>query len=187
MDIKNNLQTFIQNCCICGHLPKLTDVTIQIGSTPFIIIGESPAKDGWIISKRAFYNKENKLQASGKVLEKLLNNIGFSINDIYFTECCKCIIEDRKQLAKCSQNCLPILFEQLHSLPCKILVTMGLAPTQALLGVKIKKYADYVGKIFNININNKEYKIFPIYHPSPLNPKGYKDNVIIFNKLKTII
>ena len=184
---KKNLQSFIQNCCLCGNLQKLTKKSIQIGITPFIIIGESPAKDGWIVSGRAFYNKENKLQASGKVLEKLLNNIGYSINDIYFTECCKCIIEDRKQLEKCCKNCLPILYEQLQTLPCKILVTMGLAPTQALLGIKIKKYADYVGKIFNININNKEYKVFPIYHPSPLNPKGYKDNVPIFYKLKSII
>ena len=184
---KKNLQSFIQNCCLCGNLQKLTNKSIQIGITPFIIIGESPAKDGWIVSGRAFYNKDSKLQASGKVLEKLLNNIGFSINDIYFTECCKCIIEDRKQLEKCCKNCLPILCEQLQTLPCKILVTMGLAPTQALLGIKIKKYADYVGKIFNININNKEYKIFPIYHPSPLNPKGYKENVAIFNILKNII
>ena len=184
---KKNLQSFIQNCCLCGNLQKLTKKSIQIGTTPFIIIGESPAKDGWIVSGHAFYNKDSKLQASGKVLEKLLNNIGFSINDIYFTECCKCIIEDRKQLEKCCKNCLPILYEQLQTLPCKILVTMGLAPTQALLGIKIKKYADYVGKIFNININNKEYKVFPIYHPSPLNPKGYKDNVPIFYKLKSII
>ena len=28
------------------------------------------------------------------------------------------------------------------------------------------------------------YKLIPIYHPSPLNPKGYKDNVSIFEKLK---
>lgn len=185
--MNKNLQSFIQNCCLCGNLQKLTKKSVQIGITPFIIIGESPAKDGWIVSGRAFYNKDSKLQASGKVLEKLLNNIGFSINDIYFTECCKCIIEDRKQLEKCCKNCLSILYEQLQTLPCKILVTMGLAPTQALLGIKIKKYADYVGKIFNININNKEYKVFPIYHPSPLNPKGYKDNVPIFYKLKSII
>ena len=98
------LQKEINNCSLCGALQKLTENSIQIGTTPFIVIGESPAKDGWIISKRAFYNKENKLQASGKVLEKLLNNIGLSINDIYFTECCKCIIGDRKQLDKCSQS-----------------------------------------------------------------------------------
>lgn len=36
-------------------------------------------------------------------------------------------------------------------------------------------------------INNKQYKLLPIYHPSPLNPKGYKDNIAIFNKLKEIL
>ena len=152
MKDKDKLQKEINDCSLCGNLKKLTENSIQIGTAPFIIIGESPAKDGWIVSKRAFYNKDNNLQSTGKVLEKLLNNIGLSIDDIYFTECCKCIIEDRKQLEKCSQNCLPILHKQLNQLPCKILIPMGKHPTQALLGIKIKKFADYVGKEFNIKI-----------------------------------
>ena len=124
------------------------------------------------------------MQASGKVLEKLLCILNLTIEDIYFTECCKCIIEDRKQLEKCSKNCLPILFKQLENLPCKILVPMGLQPTQALLGRKIKKFADVVGKEFEMQLENKTYKILPIYHPSTLNPKGYKGNISIFEKLQ---
>ncbi len=69
-----NIADEIKKCNLCGELPKLVDTPIQVGSTPFIIIGESPAKDGWIQSKRAFYNSSGKLQASGRVLEKLLNN-----------------------------------------------------------------------------------------------------------------
>lgn len=184
MDYEKEIQKEINICSLCGHLPKLTEKSIQIGTTSFIIIGESPAKDGWIVSKRAFYNREDKLQASGKVLEKLLCILNLTIEDIYFTECCKCIIEDRKQLEKCSKNCLPILFKQLEKLPCKILVPMGLQPTQALLGRKIKKFADVVGKEFEMQIENKTYKILPIYHPSPLNPKGYKGNISIFEKLQ---
>ena len=174
----------ILNCSLCGNLPKLTENSIQYGKTNFIIIGESPAKDGWIESKRAFYNVYGKLQGSGRVLEKLLTNIGLSIDDIYFTECCKCIIEDRKTLEKCSANCMPILIEQLNNIPCNIILTMGLHPTQAILKTKIKKFADYVGKEFDITNGNKHYILIPIYHPSPLNPKGYKDNVPIFNKIK---
>lgn len=177
----------IKNCKLCGEFPKLIETNIQIGTTPFIIIGESPAKDGWIESKRAFYNTKGNLQASGRVLEKLLNNIGYSIKDIYFTECCKCIIEDRKQLEKYSQNCMPILLEQLQSIPCKIILTMGLHPTQALLNKKIKRYADYVGNILNLELGDTKYILLPIYHPSPLNPKGYKLNIPIFEKLKEII
>lgn len=179
-----NTQEKIIQCSLCGHLPKLTEKSMQYGNTNFIIIGESPAKDGWIESKRAFYNTLGKLQGTGRVLEKLLNSIGLSIADIYFTECCKCMITDRSKLEKCSKNCMPILAEQLNNIPCEIILTMGVHPTQAILQTKIKKFADYVGKEFDISIGRKKYKLIPIYHPSPLNPKGYKDNVSIFEKLK---
>ncbi len=179
-EIKNE----IANCSKCGNLPKLVDNSVQYGKTNFIIIGESPAKDGWIESKRAFYNTAGKLQGTGRVLEKLLNNIELSIKDIYFTEFCKCIIEDRKDLEKCSINCRSILIKQLNKLPCNIVLTMGLHPTQAILQTKIKKFADFVGKEFDIQLGDRKYKIIPIYHPSPLNPKGYKDNVPIFDKIK---
>lgn len=179
-----DIQKKISCCSLCGNLPKLVENSIQYGTTNFIIIGESPAKDGWIESKKAFYNTSGKLQGTGRILEKLLNNIGLSIGDIYFTECCKCIIKDRNKLEKCSINCMPILIEQLDQLPCQIILTMGLHPTQALLQIKIKKFADYVGKEFDIFLGSKKYKLIPIYHPSPLNPKGYKDNVPIFEKLK---
>lgn len=181
------IQNIIRNCNLCGELPKLIETPIQIGITPFIIIGESPAKDGWIQSKRAFYNTAGKLQASGRILEKLLNNIGYSVNDIYFTECCKCVIDDRKVLKKCSENCLPILKQQLQNIPCEIIITMGMHPTQVLLQTEIKRFADIVGKVFNFNIDNKRYKLIPIYHPSPLNPKGYKDNIPIFEDIRRII
>lgn len=179
-----NITETIKNCNKCGDLPKLIDTHIQLGKTPFIIIGESPAKDGWIISKRAFYNTQGKLQASGRVLEKLLNNVGYSIDDVYFTQCCKCIIEDRKTLQVSSNNCLPILIEELKSIPCNIIITMGVHPTSALLKTKIKRFSDVVGKVFDFKIENKNYQLIPIYHPSPLNPKGYKDNVPIFAMIK---
>ena len=180
----DKIQKKIRDCTLCGCLPKLIENSLQCGKTNFIIIGESPAKDGWISSKRAFYNTQGKLQGTGRVLEKLLNNINLTIEDIYFTECCKCIIEDRKSLAKCSENCMPILIEQLLGLPCDTILTMGVHPTQAILKTKIKKFVDYVGREFKINFGEKEYTLIPIYHPSPLNPRGYKDNVNIFEKIR---
>ena len=82
---------------------------------------------------------------------------------------------------------MPILIEQLNSLPCNIILTMGMHPTQAIMNKKIDKFADIVGKIFTITLGNKNYTLIPIYHPSPLNPKGYKDNVPIFQKLKELL
>ncbi len=183
----DKITKLINNCNKCGNLPKLTKNSLQTGKTPFIIIGESPAKDGWLKSYKAFYNTDGKLQASGRILEKLLNTINLNISDIYFTEMCKCLITDRKQLEKCSKNCFPILTEQLKNIPCNIILTMGLHPTQILLNENIKKFSDYVGKQFNIKIGEKNFILIPIYHPSPLNPKGYKDNLPIFKKINEII
>lgn len=180
----DKVQKKIASCSMCGNLQKLVNDPIQQGKTDFIIIGESPAKNGWIESKKPFYNINGKMHGTARVLEKLLNNIGLTLNDIYFTECCKCVIEDRKNLEKCSKNCLPILIEQLKAMPCDTILTMGVHPTQAILQTKIKKFADYVGKEFEVCFGNKKYKLIPIYHASPLNPKGYKENVPIFERLK---
>ena len=175
------------NCTKCGKREKLI-CSLQEGTTPFIILGESPAKDGWIESKRAFYNTKGKLQASGRVLEKLLNNIGYSINDIYFTEMCKCILFDRKELDSCIKNCFPFLVKQLLSLnsSVKIIVTMGKNSTQAFLNKKIKTFSEIVGSVTTVNIEGREFILLPIYHPSPLNPLGYKGNETPFNTLKEL-
>ena len=177
----------IADCNLCGKLEKLKYNSLQIGKSRILVLGESPSKDGWIVSGRAFFNSDGKLQASGKILNKLLNICGINIEDVNFTECCKCIIEDRSRLESCAKNCLPILYDQIRTLPCDILVPMGLHPTQALLGIKIKRFSDYAGKEFQVVINKKHYKIIPIYHPSPINPKGYKDNIDIFKTLQIFL
>ena len=183
-----NVKEF-EECKACGDFQKLdSSCLMQKGRVPLIIIGESPAKDGWVVSKRAFYNKDGKLQASGKVLSRLLAILNMKIEDINFTECCKCVIQDRKILDKCSSNCKHFLYKQLEDLSwCDIIITLGLHPTQTLLNKKIDRFSDYVGKVFSITIGNKEFQLVPIYHPSPVNPMGYKDNVPIFKMIKTML
>jgi len=183
----DKIQVKINGCKLCGDLPKLTQQSIYYGNSKIIVIGESPAKNGWLASGNAFYDINGKLLASGRVLEKLLSIVNLSLTDINFTECCKCLMPDRKQLEKCSQNCLPFLIQQLNNIECDIILTMGMYPTQTILNTKIKKYSDYVGKMQNIKLGNKSYILLPIYHPSPANPKGYKNNIAIFEYLKTII
>lgn len=179
-DIRNQ----IKSCTKCGDLPKLSCNSIKKGNSRVLILGESPAKDGWIVSGKAFYNKDGKLQATGKVLDKLLNLCGLSIEDINFTEVCKCIIEDRKRLHECSENCKPILFKQLDEFDCDLILPMGKYPTETILGIKINKLSDVVGKIFNINFGNTTKTVIPIYHTSPANPLGYRGNEKIFKDLR---
>ena len=180
----NNINEIIKNCNKCGNLPKLHCNSIKLGNSNLLILGESPAKDGWIVSGKAFYNKDGKLQATGKPLNKLLNICNLSIDDINFTEVCKCIIEDRKTLSKCSNNYKDILFKQLENIDCDIIMPMGKYPTETILGRKINKLADIVGIRENVKIGNTTKIVIPIFHTSPANPKCFLGNEPIFNKLK---
>ena len=181
------LEEKIKSCNLCGNLPKLSCNTIKKGNSKLLILGESPAKDGWIVSGKAFYNKNGELQATGKVLEKLLNLSNLTIDNINFTECCKCIISNRNTLRTCMQNCKPILFKQLDDFDCDIILPMGQFPTEVILGQKINKLKDFVGKEFTINFGKTSKKVIPIYHTSPANPLCYKGNKDIFIKLKDIL
>lgn len=176
-----NVEEMIQKCTKCGTLPKLSCDSVKTGGSRILVLGESPAKDGWIVSKRAFYNKDGKFQATGKVLERLLNLVDLTIDDINFTEVCKCIIEDRKMLRKCSNNCKEILFKQIGNFDFDIILPMGMYPSETILGFKIDKLKDVVGKKYEIEIEGKKKIVIPIYHTSPASPLCYKGNEEIFN------
>ncbi len=177
----------IQDCKLCGDLPKLTCNSIKIGKGRILILGESPAKDGWIVSGKAFYNSKGKLQATGKVLQELLKICNLTIDDINFTECCKCIINDRKVLRNCMNNCKNILFKQIDSFDCDIVLPMGQYPTETILGQRIDKLRDFVGKEIYVNFGKTQKLVIPIYHTSPANPLGYKGNVEIFKKINRLL
>ena len=170
----------IKCCQKCGALPKPNCDSVKIGKKNIMVVGESPAKNGWLVSGKAFYDVNGKLQATGKVLEKLLNLKGLSIEDIYFTECCKCNVSDRSRLEECTTNCREFLLKQIEKSPCEIILTMGVFASQVVLNQKIKAFKDFVGKEFKIAFGLKIKKVIPIYHPSPINPKGFAQNKEIF-------
>lgn len=175
----------IQNCKECSGLTKLNCNTISLGkNTDILFVGESPAEKGWILTGRAFYDIKNKLLPTGRILNELLKIIDLTIDDITFTEACKCHIPDRKMLKQSSKNCLPFLEKQIAQLNSKIIVTLGEHPTRILIDKDFKKYGDVVGIPFKKRILNKEVLVIPIYHPSPINPKSYKNNIPIFEIIK---
>ena len=177
----------IETCKVCGDLKKLSCDSLKKGKVPILVVGESPAADGWIKSGVPFYTTENKLQATGKVLQKLLSIINVSIDDIYFTECCKCVIEDRSKLQACAKNCKPFLMEQIEKSGCVIIIPMGKVATETLVGLNFDKMQDYVGVLYPVNFKSGVKFILPLYHPSPANPKGYTGNAEILQTMKEAI
>ena len=172
----------IHNCDMCLEMIEKfpNSKTVSFGKQKdIVILGEAPANNGWRKSGIAWYDTNHKLLPSGVVLQKLLNLIDLTIEDTFFLEAIKCYPLDRKYLNKCGNNCKKFLFMQLEEINPKVILSLGDSATKTILDFKYKKFADVVGKVFDVN----GFKVIPIYHPSPISPLSYKGNEGIFKNL----
>lgn len=175
----------VYSCKSCDKLVDKfpNDVTVFLGKdNDIVLVGEAPANNGWRKSHKLWIDLNGKVLPSGLVLQKLFDIIDRNIFETTFLESVKCYPLERKNLKTCSSNCKNIMLEQLKILNPKLIITLGEFPTRNLLDFKFNKFADVVGKIYEVN----DYKILPIYHPSPISPKSYTGNIPIFEKLRNM-
>ena len=175
----------VYSCKSCDKLVDKfpDDVTVFLGKdNDIVLVGEAPANNGWRKSHKLWIDLNGKVLPSGLVLQKLFDIIDRNIFETTFLESVKCYPHERKNLKTCSSNCKNIMLEQLKILNPKLIITLGEFPTRNLLDFKFNKFADVVGKIYEVN----DYKILPIYHPSPISPKSYTGNIPIFEKLRNM-
>lgn len=173
----------VYSCKSCDKLVDKfpDDVTVFLGKdNDIVLVGEAPANNGWRKSHKLWIDLNGKVLPSGLVLQKLFDIIDRNIFETTFLESVKCYPLERKNLKTCSSNCKNIMLEQLKILNPKLIIALGEFPTRNLLDFKFNKFADVVGKIYEVN----DYKILPIYHPSPISPKSYTGNIPIFEKLR---
>ena len=173
----------VYSCKSCDKLVDKfpDDATVFLGKdNDIVLVGEAPANNGWRKSHKLWIDLNGKVLPSGLVLQKLFDIIDRNIFETAFLESVKCYPLERKNLKTCSSNCKNIMLEQLKILNPKLIITLGEFPTRNLLDFKFNKFADVVGKIYEVN----DYKILPIYHPSPISPKSYTGNIHIFEKLR---
>lgn len=178
------IDTEVHKCKKCQNLVDKfpNSPTVYIGKdNDIVLIGESPANNGWRKSHKLWKDVNDRILPSGVILQKLFNIIERDIFDTTFIESIKCYPLNRKNLKICSVNCKNIMLKQLEILKPKLIITLGEFPTRNLLNFKFKNFSEVVGKIYEID----NYKLLPIYHPSPISPKSYKGNIPIFEKLKT--
>lgn len=176
----------VNSCKLCeGLVEKFPNAkTVYLGKdNDILLIGEAPANNGWRKSGMLWRDINGKMLPSGVVLQKLFDIIGRQVLDTTFLEAVKCYPIDRKNLNTCSLNCKKYMLKQIDIIKPKIIITLGEFPTRSLLDFKFKKFSDVVGKIYDF----KEYKILPIYHPSPISPKSLKGNLPIFEELKKYV
>ena len=179
----NNLHKEICDCKKCLHRDLCLTTYTYIGKdNRILILGESPAKNGWRVSGRAWYEPSGKITATGKILKKLLSEIGLVLEDLSFTEAVKCTPKSPKFLKECGKNCYPFLKRQMEILRPEIIVPLGVRATELVLP-KFNKFSDVVGKVHKTEFGI----VIPIYHPSPISPVGYKSNVPIMQIIKDIL
>ena len=146
-----------------------------------LIVGESPAKNGWRLSKRAFYTLDHRPIPSGKNLNELLVRCGLNIDICSFTELVKCYIgNDRMQFWECGDRCWNIFEKQLNANDFRIILTLGVR-TLALINKKLNS-SFQVGTISEAQLAGRQYQLVPIYHPSPVNPHNHQRNLDLFKK-----
>lgn len=179
----DNIDNEVYKCLKCGNsVEKFPNAkTYYLGEdNDILLVGEAPANNGWRKSHQLWKDINGKILPSGVVLQKLFDIINRDIFKTSFIEAVKCFPVERRNLKVCSLNCQSIMKNQIKVLNPKIIITLGEAPTRILLDFKFKRFADVVGKFYEIN----GYVILPIYHPSPISPKSLKGNIPIFEELK---
>lgn len=180
------LDNQVYNCHKCGNLVEKfpNERTVYLGkSQDIVLVGEAPANNGWRKSHKLWCDEFGKILPSGIVLQKLFSIINRDIFETTFLESVKCYPLTRSNLKVCSLNCKNIMLEQLKILKPKLIITLGEFPTRNILDFKFNRFSEVVGNIYEIG----DYKILPIYHPSPISPKSYKGNVPIFMRLKKLL
>ncbi len=175
----------IFNCCKCIELVEKFGHcnTVSIGkNNEILLVGETPSNKGWRKSGIAWYDCNGKLLPSGIILQKLLDIIELKLEDTSFVEAIKCYPKDRKYLPICRNNCYDYLLAQIKELNPRVILTLGSEATKSILRINFKRFKGIVGKQFILD----NYRIIPIYHPSPISPLGYKGNIEIFKSIKKI-
>lgn len=178
-DKRRMLEIMQDACRVCGmcelgwtkHKRDSTELCAQVpgyfdgmSTTPRImIVGQNP---GWteVREGRPFVGP------AGKEFDKALDEYGgrYSIdrNKFYITNVVKCYTTDNRQpLQRHIDLCEPFLRMEITIIKPKFIVALGAVAFAALCpGIN---FSDSLGKI----ITSQKYgvKVFPTYHPSPLN------------------
>lgn len=174
---------------VCGRISAFPKEKFhQLGTGKgkrILIVGESPAPNGWIVSGKACYKPNGKILPTGKRLNELLSLLGTSVEESGFTELSKCFVSNRSELSSCSKKCWPIFVSQVKDRDYELLIILGVNTSNifsSLIGKNL-----IMGEISNIELDGRKYKVLPIFHPSPINPTGHAKNLKIFKNLYSVL
>jgi len=152
-----------------------------------VIIGEAPGKNE---AEQGF----PFVGAAGKQLDKLLNTIGLTIEDVYIANILK-FRPTKNRDPKPDEIALhtPYLIKQIDIIKPKILLTLGNFATKFVLGgftvsgmKSIQGISQLHGQVLSVTRDSRTYTVLPSYHPAAMMYKGSLRAIIEldFEKMK---
>jgi uracil-DNA glycosylase family 4 len=122
---------------------------------------------------------------AGKLLDRLLDEVGLRRGDVYITNILKCRPpENRDPAPEEVEACFSLLQRQIKLIAPDVIVTLGLHATQVILDTK-KPMAKVRGEVFDVDC----VKVLPTYHPAAaLRFPAYKEQIYAdFRKIETLL
>jgi len=151
-----------------------------------LFVGEAPGK-----------NEDEQglpfVGAAGKNLDKMLNEVGLDMDEIYITNILKC--RPPKNRNPASEEILahaPYLIKQINEISPKVVCTLGNYSTKFFLALgdvkkmkKIEGITELHGKVVDMDFFGLKIKLIPLFHPAAiiynrkLLPLWYEDMEIV--------
>jgi len=159
VDSLSKFYTIIKNCTKCALSKSRTNLVFGKGNVnaDIVFVGEAPGKNEDL-------QGEPFVGRSGKLLDKILEAINLSRDDVYILNVLKCRPpENRDPLSSEVEKCEPFLQKQLSLLRPKLIVALGRISAITLLKTKDSL----------MNMRNKIHKyqgidLMVTYHPAAL-------------------
>jgi DNA polymerase len=130
---------------------------------------------------------------AGQLLDIILEQVGFTLNDIYITNICKCFLAPGNPLKQqWMDTCLPYLLIQIDIIKPKVILVLGADASNALV-VRNDEKKQAIGRMRGRVYQFGEALIVPTYHPSYLirgggqQSPGYNNVINDFLLAKSIL
>lgn len=130
---------------------------------------------------------------AGKLLDIILEQVGFTLNNVYITNICKCFLAPGKLLKQqWIDICLPYLLVQIDIIKPKVIITLGVDVSNTLV-VRDDERKQAMGSMRGRIYKFGETLVVPTYHPSYLirgggqQSPGYNNVINDFLLAKSIL
>jgi len=146
-----------------------------------IVIGKgNPDADILFVGEAPGRNEDEQgipfVGVAGKNLDKLLENVGLSMDDVYIANILKCRPpENRNPLPEEIKAHTPWLLKQIEEIKPKVICSLGNYATKFFLAdcnpdkmTSQPGITSVHGKVRDIKVHNKKIKLIPLFHPAAI-------------------